>query len=96
MDIVGVTRVDKNGKESDEFVIGCEQHGFWYKGTPPLTHGCKECWSAFFVGQWVQGGAKEEDVDKLESAIRHAAELQDKGLWDFKPGYDIKIDKEIN
>lgn len=96
MDIVGVTRLDANGNSKDEFVIGCETHGYWYKGSPPLTHGCRSCWESYFVGQWAQAGAKPEHIDQLEEAIRHAAELADKGLWDFKPEFNVKIDKEIN
>ena len=96
MNITGVTRIDKNGNPVDEFVIGCEEHNFWYKGIPPLTHGCRSCWEAYFIGQWAQAGGKPEHVDQLESAIRQACELADKGLWDFKPQFNVQIDKDVN
>lgn len=96
MQIVGVTRLDEHGNPKDEFVIGCESHSFWYKGAPPLTHGCRDCWEAYFIGQWCQAGGNKEHVDQLEEAIRHSAELADKGLWDFKPDFHVEIDKEIN
>lgn len=96
MEIVGITRLDSNGNPHDEFVVGCETHGYWYKGVPPLTHGCRECWHAYFYAQWAQAGAHPEHLDQLEEAIRHAAELEDKGQWDFKPKFDIKIDKDVN
>jgi hypothetical protein len=83
-----------DGKEQEQFVVGCEDHNFWYKGTPPLTSGCRGCWEAFFIGQWCQAGGKPEHVDQLEEAIRHAAELEDKGLWDFKPQFKVDISKE--
>lgn len=96
MIITGVTRTNAKGNPEDQFVIGCEDHSYWYKGIPPLTNGCRSCWEAYFIGQWCQAGGKPEQVDQLEEAIRHSAELADKGLWDFKPGYDVKIDKDVN
>lgn len=94
MDIVGVTRIH-DGKEVDEFIVGCSEHNYWYKGRPPITHGCKECWTAFFFAEWARGGGKAEDIDTLSSAIHHAAELADKGEWDFVPDFNVKIDKEL-
>jgi hypothetical protein len=92
MDIVGVTRT-KDGKEVEEFVIGHSEHSYWYKGKPPLTHGCRECWTAYFVAQFAQSNG-EADVDQLEAGIRHAAELAEKGQFDFKPDYSVKIEHE--
>lgn len=86
----------KNGKEENVFVVGCETHNFWYKGMPPLTHGCAECWHSYFFGRWAETGAKQEQVDQLESVIRHAAELAEKGEFDFKPDYEMKIENETN
>lgn len=83
-----------DGKEVEEFVVGCEIHEFWCKGLPPLTHGCRECWSAYYFHQWAQAGANPEHIDQLESAVRHAAELEDKGQWDFKPHFKVDISKE--
>lgn len=94
MEIVGVTRL-KDGKEVDEFVIGCPDHNFWYSGRPPLTTGCRECWAAYYVSQWAIAGTKSEHIDQLESAIHHAAELADKGEFDFQPKLeDFKIEHE--
>lgn len=94
MEIVGVTRL-KDGKEVDEFVVGCPDHGYWFKGEPPLTHGCRECWHAYYYAQWAIGGAKPEHIDQLEEAVRHASELADKGEFDFKPRLeDFKIERE--
>lgn len=93
MEIVGVTRLRDN-KEVDEFVVGCPEHNYWFKGKPPLVSGCRECWHAYFFAEWALGGAKKEDVEGLEAVIRHAAEAADKGEFDFKPEYDIKIEKE--
>lgn len=94
MEITGVTRL-VNGKEVEEFVVSCPEHQYFYKGKPPITHGCRECWHAYFFAQWAVAGAKLEDVDQLESAIRHAAELEDKGEFDFKPKLeDFKITYE--
>jgi len=84
LEFVGITRL-KNGEEVNEFVATCPTHNYYYKGKPPLTSGCRECWTAFFVSQWAQNGCKKEDVDRLESAIRHSAEQDDKGQFDFKP-----------
>lgn len=93
MEIVGVTRI-VDGKEVEEFVVGCEIHSFWCKGLPPLTHGCRECWQAYYFHQWAQAGANPEHIDQLESAIRHAGELADDGKWDFKPNFHVDISKE--
>ena len=93
MDIVGVTRL-KNGKEVDEFVVGHEAHNYWYSGRPPMTHGCKDCWTAYYYAQYAQSGAKSEMVDGLESAIMHAKETIEKGEWDFTPQYDFKVEHE--
>ena len=94
MEIVGVTRL-KDGQEVNEFVVGCPDHNFWFKGQPPLTHGCRECWAAYFYAQWAIAGAKKEDIDQLEEAIRHAGEMADKGEFDFNPKLeDFKITHE--
>lgn len=94
MEIVGVTRL-KDGKEVNEFVVGCPEHGYWFKGQPPLTHGCRECWAAFYFASWVISGAKPEDVDALDSAIHHVSELAQEGKFDFKPKLeDFKIEYE--
>lgn len=95
MEIVGRT-VIKDGKETDEFVVGCPEHNFWYKGQPPITTGCRECWAAYYFAQAaIAGGDMKEHVEQLESAIRHAAELDDKGEFDFQPKLeDFKIEYE--
>lgn len=94
MDIIGTTRV-KNGQEVDEFVIKCSTHDFWYKGQPPLIHGCKDCWLCYFMGQLVQsGGDVHMKVDQLEEVIKHAAELAEKGEWDFVPDFKVEFGKE--
>lgn len=95
MDIVGRT-VLKDGKEVDEFVVGCPEHNYWFKGLPPLTHGCQECWHAYFFAQTaIAGGDAKAHVEQLESAIRHVAELDSKGDFDFKPKLeDLKIEHE--
>lgn len=94
MEITGVTRLI-NGKEVEEFVVSCPEHQYFYKGKPPITHGCRECWHAYFFAQWAMAGANPEHLDQLEAAIRHAAELDDKGEFDFKPKLeDFKITHE--
>lgn len=84
MEFVGITRI-KDGKEVNEFVAGCPEHNFWYKGKPPLTTGCRECWAAYFISEWAIAGGKKEHIDQLEEAIHHAAELADAGKFDFEP-----------
>jgi hypothetical protein len=95
LEIVGVTRL-RDGKEVDEFVVGCPEHNYWFKGKPPLTTGCAECWHSYYFAQVaLAGGNIEEHVEQLESAIRHAAEADDRGEFDFKPKLeDFKIEKE--
>lgn len=94
MEVVGRT-VLKDGKEVDEFVVGCPDHNYWFKGRPPITHGCRECWAAYYFAQFAISGAKPENVDILESAIRKAAELADKGEFDFKPELsDFQVEHE--
>ena len=94
MEFIGRT-VERDGKEVDEFVLKCSTHDFYYKGLPPLTHGCSDCVLVYFWGQLAQaGGDIKAHVDQLESAIHHAAELADKGQWDFKPEFQVRIDKE--
>ena len=95
MEIVGVTRI-KDGEETNEFVVGCPEHSYWYKGKPPLTTGCRECWTAYYFAQAARGNADfRTNVDQLESAIRHTAELVSKGEFDFKPKLeDFKITHE--
>lgn len=95
MEVVGITRL-KDGKEVNEFVVGCPDHQYWFKGKPPLISGCRECWHAYFFAQTaLAGGNLEEKIDQLESAIRHTAESIDKGEFDFKPKLeDLKIQHE--
>lgn len=95
MELVGRT-VLKDGKEVEEFVVGCPEHSYWYKGKPPLTSGCRECWMAYYFAQTaLAGGDFKEKVDQLESAVKHTAELVEKGEFDFKPKLDdFKIEYE--
>jgi hypothetical protein len=94
MEFVGVTRV-RDGKEVNEFVVGCPEHNFWYSGRPPLTTGCRECWSAFYLAQWSMAGSHKEHIDQLEEAVHHAGELAAKGQFDFKPKLeDLSIQHE--
>lgn len=98
MEFVGITRV-VDGKEVDLFVARCAEHNYYYRGKPPITSGCHSCWETFFISQWAENGGKPEDVDKLESIIRRAAELDDKGEFDFKPVHpEIKYEdsEDIN
>jgi hypothetical protein len=94
MEIIGVTRKTAEGAEIEEFVLRCPIHDWYYKGRPPLTTGCRECWECYYIGQFAQHGSKPESVDQLESAIMHAKELIDKGEFDFKPSYEFNIEKE--
>jgi hypothetical protein len=94
LEITGVTRLI-DGKEVEQFVLSCPEHQYFYKGRPPLTSGCGECWATFYISQWALAGAKPEHLDQLESAIHHAAELDDKGEFDFVPKLeDFKVTKE--
>lgn len=94
MEIIGATSI-KDGVEQDLFYIKCSKHEFYYKGMPPLTSGCSDCWHTYFYGQAAQsGGDFKGNVDQLESAIRHAAELASKGEFDFKPDYQVEFGEE--
>lgn len=93
MEFIGITRL-RDGQEVNEFVATCPDHNFYYKGKPPLTSGCRSCWEVFFISEWALAGGKPEDVDKLESAIKHIAEQDDKGKFDFKPEFDFKVEHE--
>jgi hypothetical protein len=94
LEITGVTRLI-DGKEVDQFVLSCPEHQYYYKGRPPLTAGCRECWTTFYVSQWAIAGGKPEHVDQLESAIKHTAEAIEAGTFDFKPKLeDFKITHE--
>ena len=94
MDIIGTTRL-KNGVEVDEFVIKCSRHDWFYKGLPPLTHGCNDCWLCFYFGQVVQSkGDVKMNVDQLEEAIKHAGELAERGEFDFVPDFKVEFGQE--
>lgn len=93
MEFIGITRT-VNGKDEDQFVATCPEHGYYYKGQPPITHGCRECWAAYFISEWAIAGGKKEDVEKLEQVIRHAAEASSKGEFDFTPDFKLEIEKE--
>lgn len=94
MEIIGTTRI-KDGIECDEMVVKCSEHEFYYKGRPPLTHGCADCWLVYFFGQIAQSSQDAKlNVDQLEAAIKHAAELVEQGKWDFKPSYEVEFGTE--
>lgn len=93
MEFIGIIRLVK-GKEVDMFVATCPEHNYYFKGKPPLTSGCRSCWEAFFISEWALAGAKTEDIDRLESAIRHIAEQDDKGQFDFKPEFKLEVQDE--
>jgi hypothetical protein len=95
MEFIGRTVSNPDGTTRDEFVVRCEIHDWYYKGQPPLTHGCRECWLTYYTAQVAQSkGDIKTNVDQLESAIRHTAEMVDKGQWDFKPSFSMKIEHE--
>ena len=93
LEIIGITRLIE-GKETDLFVVACPEHNYFYKGKPPLTHSCRECWEAYFFGECARDGNFKDNVDKLEEVIRHAGEAAAKGDFDFTPGYEIDIQHE--
>jgi hypothetical protein len=95
LEFIGITRL-VDGKEEDLFVAACPEHNYYYKGTPPITHGCRECWAAYYISEWCIAGSKPEDVDRLEAMIRHAAEADDKGEFKFIPEFDFKVEHEEN
>jgi len=94
VEIIG--RTNANG--DDEFVVRCEIHDWYFRGQPPLTHGCRECWNVYYFCQIAMAeGDKKTLVEQLESAIRHTCELADKGQWDFTPKMEIEsIEKDAN
>lgn len=95
MELIGVSRTLSDGTTQDEFVVRCEIHDWYFKGQPPITHGCRECWHAYYFTQIARSeGDKYTNFAQLESAINHAAESIDKGEWDFKPDYSINISHE--
>lgn len=96
MDFIGITRLNKEGQKVNEFVATCPDHGYYYKGMPPMTSGCRECWTAYFVSEWAINGAHKEHIDELEAVIRHAAESSAKGEFEFHPEFEMKIEKESN
>lgn len=90
MEIRGITRL-VDGKEVDQFVVLCPVHNYFFNGRPPLTTGCSECWEAYYFAQTaIAGGDISQNVDQLESAIRHTAELASKGEFDFNPKLEIE------
>jgi hypothetical protein len=96
MEFLGATVTNATGESEDRFFLRCEEHNWFYSGRPPITTGCRECWLAYYTGQLAQkGGDFRPSVDQLESAIRHAAELADKGEFDFEPRLeDFKVEHE--
>jgi hypothetical protein len=95
MEVIGRTVNNTDGTTRDEFVVRCEIHDWYYKGMPPITHGCRECWHAFYFAQIARSeGDKYTNFAQLESAIKKMAEEVDKGTWDFKPDFEMKIEHE--
>jgi hypothetical protein len=96
MEIIGRTVELKDGTTRDEFVLRCAEHNWYFKGQPPLTHGCQECWHVYFYSQVAMaGGDIKDNVEQLEQAIHHAAEAAKSGKWDFIPQHpEIEISHE--
>lgn len=70
-----------------KFYGRCNEHNWFYKGLPPLTTGCKECWEVYYFMQAAQVPSEKmaENTDALESAIHHLVEADQRGEWDFQP-----------
>jgi hypothetical protein len=95
MEFLGITRLSKKGLSEECFVLRCEEHNWFYTGRPPLTTGCRECWLTYYTGELARkGGDLSIEVDKLEAVIRHAAEADSKGEFDFKPEFQMEINKD--
>lgn len=91
MEFIGRTVELPDGTTRDEFVARCSTHNWFYKGQPPVTHGCSDCWLTYYACQLaMSSGDKYENFQQLESAIRHMAETINKGDWDFKPEFKIE------
>lgn len=83
-----IIRQNKDGEEL--CYIKCEEHNFYFKGMPPMTTGCKECWKTYFFGLHCLSKDKAE-MELFEEGLHHALEEIDKGNFDFKPFKTPKI-----
>lgn len=87
-----IIRAISKGKEV--CFLRCETHNWFYKGIPPLVSGCNSCWLCYFMGQLAESETEDQKaaIEQLESAIHHAAELDDKGEFDFVPYAHPEVD----
>jgi len=72
----------------------CKKHDWFYKGKPPITHGCEECWMTYYFMQGAGSANFAESTELLESAINHLIESDARGEWDFEPSFDMNIEKD--
>lgn len=84
------------------FFVRCEIHNWFYKGLPPITTGCPNCWLAYFFATHSRTPTSKQELAlaQLESAVHHAAEHEDAGTWDFVPeapgkGIEITTDEDL-
>lgn len=89
--------IRRNIDGTETCFIRCEEHNWYFKGQPPMTVGCKECWKTYYFSLRCLASDNEQ-IDMLDEALHHAVESIAQGKFDFKildtPEVDIK--KELS
>ena len=70
----------------------CEEHKYYFNGRPPLTVGCKDCWSVYWFMNiaLTPNDKKQEASEMIVEAMSHLSEEVEAGTWDFEP-YDHAV-----
>ncbi len=80
----------------DKVIVSCPRHNYIWGAMPPEPNGCKFCWKAWFLYDMVNcpEELRQERMERAYQFSRHAAELAEKGKFDFDVPRHPKINKE--
>lgn len=76
----------KDVLDKDKVLLTCAKHFYLGSSTPPDSHGCKNCWEAYY---WYMIATtpphlRQERLAMLESAVMHAVESVERGEFDLE------------
>ena len=80
----------------DQIIVSCPKHNYTWGAMPPQSEGCKFCWKAWFLYDITNcpPELRQERMERAYQVARHAAELADRGKFDFELPRHPKIERE--
>lgn len=81
-----------------ETILVCQKHGYAPGPDRAPAKGCKDCWFACYLSLYARlpEGERDEWLDDMYTALRHANEAVEQGTWDLELFPHPEITREPN